>query len=143
VVPCKFVGQWSWLETELAALTTDYVVLASSTTFYTYGIASESWEEYPTAHRRLADLLAAPAFRAQHRPIIISGDVHSNECYDEGGVIEIVSSGGARRGIVFGAERRNWCLMTFSAAGLRVELHGLRNRDRDDFTIPSATWTLP
>lgn len=129
-------GQWQWLERAVAASSAPYLVVASSITMHRFG--SESWEDHPAAFRRLRALL-------QHRPgaLVVSGDVHHNAAYDDSGVVEIVSSGVARVGAMFHAERRNWGLLDFSPERLQVSLHSLKVTGRLAFELPLARWALP
>ena len=73
----------------------------------------------------------------------MTGDVHRNETYDDSGLIEVVTSAVARRGLGLGAERRNWAMFTFTDSVVGVQLHSLKVNWRRDFTIPLANWTLP
>ena len=128
--------QWRWLESAVTNSVATYLLVASSTTLHCFG--NESWEQHPTAFQRLRALLAL-------RPgaLVVSGDLHRNAVYDDSGVIEIVSSGVARIGAVFKAERRNWGLLHFEPGSLRVTLHGLKVQDRLDFEVSLDTWSLP
>lgn len=128
--------QWRWLESAVTNSVATYLLVASSTTLHRFG--NESWEQHPTAFQRLRALLAL-------RPgaLVVSGDLHRNAVYDDSGVIEIVSSGVARIGAVFKAERRNWGLLHFEPGSLRVTLHGLKVQDRLDFEVSLDTWSLP
>jgi alkaline phosphatase D len=129
------VNQWRWLEKELENPGAPFVVIASSTTFHTFG--DESWEHYPAAFERLRQLLGNKKGR-----LLISGDVHNNHSYDDSGVIEIVSSGVARKGLVFGGLRENFGLLDFDDQGVAVQLHGRKQRDRASFRIELDRWTL-
>lgn len=129
--------QWTWFEDAVRTSTARYLVVASSTTLHSYG--DESWEQYPTAFRRMIDLL-----QGMEGALVLSGDVHRNAAYDDSGVIELTSSAVARRGIVFGAKRRNYGLLTFADGGVRVQLRSLKVGWRFDFTIARAgPWQLP
>jgi hypothetical protein len=72
-----------------------------------------------------------------------AGDVHRNALYDDSGVIEIVTSGVAGRGAVFGVVRENYAILTFDAEALRVELCSLKVHGRFDLRIPLTKWFLP
>jgi hypothetical protein len=61
----------------------------------------------------------------------------------DSGVNEIVSSGAARIGAVFDAERRNWGLLQFDPARLRVNLQRLKVQNCLSFDIPLGHWCLP
>jgi hypothetical protein len=110
-------------------------VVVSSSTFHRFG--DESWEQYPAAFERLRALL-----RGRCGAMIVSGDVHRNALYDDSGVIEVVSSAVARKGLVFGAARKNYGILTFSEAAVQVELRGLKVGDRYKTTIARANWRL-
>lgn len=129
-------AQWQWFEQQVVASTASFLVVASSTTLHTF--ADESWEQYPGAFKRIVKLL-------KDRPgaLVVSGDVHRNAVYDDSGVIEIVSSGVARRGIVFGGLRKNYGLLSFDSSGVHVELKSLKVGGRLDFRIPLGHWQLP
>lgn len=128
--------QWLWLEQVVRQSKAPYLVLASSTTLHAFG--DESWEQYPVAFTRLTQLLAAhPA------AMVLSGDVHRNAAYDDSGTIEIVSSGVARHGLVFGGERRNYGVLSFGSEAVRVQLRSLKAYWRFDFTIPRQPWAMP
>ncbi|HJU40629.1 MAG TPA: alkaline phosphatase D family protein [Tahibacter sp.] len=130
--------QWRWFERAVAQSTARYFVVASSTTLHTY--ADESWERYPTAFRRMVDLLAG-----RQGALVLSGDVHRNAAYDDSGVIELTSSAVARKGVVFGGKRRNYAVLTFDDASVRVQMHSLKAGWRFDFRISRAAkdWQLP
>lgn len=128
--------QWRWLEGVVAQSQAPYLMFASSTTLHTF--ADESWEQYPAAFRRLVALLAG-----RRGALAVTGDVHRNETYDDSGLMEIVTSAVARPGVLFGAERRNWGLFTFTDAAMRVQLHSLKVNWRKDFQVQLAHWTLP
>lgn len=129
-------AQWRWLEQQVAASTAPYLVLASSTTLHTF--ADESWEQYPGAFARLVQLL-----KGRRGALVVSGDVHRNAVYDDSGVVEVVSSAVARRGIVFGALRQNHGLLQFDGDRMRVQLFSLKVSGRFDFEVPLADWRLP
>jgi phosphodiesterase/alkaline phosphatase D-like protein len=128
--------QWDWLTEQVARSRAPYLLVASSTTFHAF--AGESWEEYPAAFARLRALL-----RERTGAFVLSGDVHRNALYDDSGVIEIVTSGVAGKGLVFGAVRQNYCILTFDAEGVRVELRSLKIHGRFELRIPLSRWTLP
>lgn len=127
--------QWLWFENVVRQTAEKYLVVASSTTFHTYG--DESWEQYPSAFNRMRTLLG-------HRrgAMIVSGDVHRNALYDDSGVMEIVTSGVARNGIVFGVPRRNYGVLTFEGDSTRVQLRSSKASWRFDVTIPRSRWSL-
>src|SRR5262245_27324646 len=128
--------QWEWLIDRVSASGAPYLVVGSSTTFHAF--ADESWEEYPAAFERLRTLL-----RGRTGALVVSGDVHRNAPYDDSGVIEIVSSGVAGRGVVFGAVRQNYAVLDFDPEALRVELRSLKVHGRFDLRVPLAKWALP
>lgn len=128
--------QWLWLENIVATSTAPYLLVASSTTLHTF--ADESWEQYPAAFQRLTKLLAP-----RRGALAVTGDVHRNATYDDSGVIEIVTSAVARNGLLFGAERRNWGMLEFTANDMHVTLHALKVSWRMDFRVPLSQWTLP
>jgi alkaline phosphatase D len=130
-------AQWAWLEQTLNADTNaKYTLIASSTTLHTFG--DESWEQYPSAFQRLTTLLSG-----RKGALVVSGDVHRNATYDDSGVIEIVTSGVARNGIVFGSPRENYGFLTFDEKKLHVDLRSLKVGGRFDFSIPLSKWVLP
>ena len=132
-------AQWHWLEEKVQQSTAPFLVVASSTTLHIF--ADESWEQYPGAFQRMVQLL-----KPRRGALLVSGEVHRNAAYDDSGVIEIVSSAVARRGIVFGALRKNHGLLSFSAQGVQVQLKSLKAGWRFDFHIPLADgqpWQLP
>lgn len=129
-------AQWQWLEQIVATSQAPYLMFASSTTLHTF--ADESWEQYPAAFRRIVALLAG-----RRGALAVTGDVHRNETYDDSGLIEVVTSAVARRGLGLGAERRNWGMFTYTDHAVRVQLHSLKVNWRKDFMIPLASWTLP
>lgn len=128
--------QWRWFEDCVRASSAPYLVVASSTTVHT--IADESWEQYPGAFRRLVTLLGG-----RKGALVVSGDVHRNAVYDDSGVLEITTSAVARRGVVYGAERRNHGLLGFDPGGVRVELRSLKVSGRFDFRVELDAWRLP
>jgi phosphodiesterase/alkaline phosphatase D-like protein len=129
------VTQWEWLEKELAAATSKFIILASSTTFHRFG--DESWEDYPAAFERLRGLLSK-------RPgaLVISGDIHNNQFYDDSGVLELISSGVSRRGLLFGGLRENFGVLDFDADGVNVQFQGRKRKDQASFRIPLNNWNL-
>jgi alkaline phosphatase D len=133
------VRQWEWFEGVFQKSTAKYRLVASSSTFHSYAFSDENWEQYPAAFERMREL-----FRQQHPgALLVSGDIHRNEMYDDSGVLEIVTSAVARKGIVFGGQRQNYGILTFDAAkGMHVKLHGLKANTRFDVTIPLTRWEL-
>jgi len=129
-------AQWAWLEERIVQSSAPYLVVASSTTFHAF--ADESWEEYPAAFSRLRSLLCR-----RRGALVVSGDVHRNALYDDSGVIEVVSSGIAGRGLIFGGVRQNYGLLTFDADALRIELRSRKVYGRFDVRVPLSSWTLP
>lgn len=127
--------QWNWLEALLAASQATFVVLASSSNFHRFG--DEAWEQYPAAFERLRQLLAG-----RKGALIVSGDIHNNENYDESGVIELVSSGVSRSGFVFGGRRENYGIMDFDTTGVDVQFKGLKRREQAHFRIDLSKWRL-
>ena len=73
---------------------------------------------------------------------ILSGDVHRNAAYDDSGVIEIVTSGVARNGIVFGSPRQNYAVLTFDPQKLKVDLRSLKAQWRLNFDLTLDRWHL-
>ncbi|MSO99610.1 MAG: hypothetical protein EXR07_00960 [Acetobacteraceae bacterium] len=129
--------QWAWLEQIVhSPHQARYLVIASSTTLHTFG--DESWEQYPAAFHRLVDLL-----HGREGALVLSGDVHRNAVYDDSGVIEIVTSAVARKGLIFGARRKNYGLLTFDDAKVNVDLQSLKSGSRFNFDIPLNHWELP
>ena len=129
-------AQWAWLEQVVAAATAPYLLLASATTLHNFG--HQSWEHYPAAFERMTTLL-----RGRTGALLLSGDLHANAVYDDSGVIEIVSSAVARRGVKFKALRQNYALLDFADDALHVELRSLKVGSRFDFSIPLGHWALP
>lgn len=129
------VKQWTWLEEAVNASQAQFIVVASSTTFHRFG--DESWEQYPSAFDRMRTLM-----QGRRGAMIVSGDVHRNTLYDDSGVLEVVTSGVARRGLVFGAARKNYGILTFAGDRVQVELRGLKSGDRFNATIARADWGL-
>lgn len=127
--------QWLWLENVVRSADTPYLMIASSSTFHRW--RDESWEDYPAAFERMRDLL-----RNRSGRFILSGDIHRNAAYDDSGVIEIVTSGVARNGLIFGTPRRNYALLTFHQDHLHVELRSNKASWRFDFGIPLNRWEL-
>lgn len=128
--------QWHWFEQQVKTSSAPYLVVASSTTLHTF--ADEAWEQYAGAFQRMVNLL-----KDRKGALLVSGDVHRNAAYDDSGVIEIVSSAVARRGIVFGALRKNYGILTFDATELHVELKSLKVGWRFDFRVELDRWRLP
>jgi hypothetical protein len=128
--------QWTWLETIVATSTANYLLIASSTTVHTYG--NESWEQYPQAFNRLVNLL-----KGRRGAFVVSGDVHRNAVYDDSGIIELVTSAVARKGLAFGAERKNYAILTFDDKKMHVDLKSLKIGWRFNFDIALSNWTLP
>ncbi len=128
-------AQWAWFEHAVSNSTAKFLIVASSTTFHTFG--DESWEQYPTAFERMRALL-----KDRRGGMIVSGDVHRNALYDDSGVIEVVSSAVARHGIVFGAPRKNYGILTFNNDAVRIQLRSLKPGGRFDTTIELANWRL-
>ena len=128
-------AQWLWLEQQLANTSAPYVAIASSTTYHKF--ADESWEQYPAAFERLRALIGNRA-----GALLLSGDIHRNESYDDSGVLELVSSGIARHGVVFGGLRENYAILDFEDEGVDVNFHGHKRRDQMQFRIPLSQWSL-
>jgi len=128
--------QWSWLENELDQSTSQYLVIASGSTFHDFS-RLECWEHYPAAFARLRDLL-----RGRPGALVASGDIHANNLYDDSGVIEVVSSGVARRGVIFGGRRRNYGVLSFDAHGVAVDLRSNKAYSRFKTYIEIDNWVL-
>ncbi len=129
-------AQWTWLEAEVAnSKAKPFLVVASSTTVHKYG--DESWEQYPGALARLRKLLSG-----RRGALVISGDVHRNVLCDESGVLEIVSSGVARNGVIFGGKRKNYGILSFDDAGVRAQLKSLKAGGQFDVNILLDNWRL-
>lgn len=128
-------AQWAWFEQAISKSTAKFLIVASSTTFHTFG--DESWEQYPTAFERMRALI-----KDRRGRLIVSGDVHRNTLYDDSGVIEVVSSAVARHGVVFGAPRKNYGILTFNNDAVRIQLRSLKAGGRFDTTIELANWRL-
>ena len=130
------VAQWDWFEHTVNNATTKYLLVASSTTLHAFG--DQSWEQYPAAFKRMTALL-----RGRPGALMVSGNVHRNAAYDESGVIEIVTSGVAHRGLAFGGLRKNYGVLRFDDAALQVDLRSLKVGSRFAFSVPLAQWRLP
>lgn len=133
--------QWAWFEAAFRASGAACRLIVSSTTVHHYALTDESWEHYPYAFQRLRDLL-----RGQPGALVVSGDIHRNAVYDDSGIVEIVTSGVAREGIVFRKPRKNYGVFTVDATGVRVELRSLKAGWRFDFRLPftpGRAWELP
>lgn len=130
-------SQWIWFEKAVASSNARFLIIASSTTFHSFG--DESWEQYPGAFDRMRSLLQA---YPKKRPMIVSGDVHRNALYDDSGVIEIVTSAVARNGIMFGSPRQNYGILTVNDDSVQVELKSLKAGWRFDVTLKHSNWQL-
>ena len=128
--------QWQWLEGCVTSSQAKFLLLASGSTFHNFG-RTEAWEQYPAAFGRLRDLIG-------HRrgALIVTGDIHSNQMYDDSGVVEIVSSGVARKGITFGGFRRNYGVLRFDDASLSVDLRSNKPGWRQRAVLELADWRL-
>lgn len=131
--------QWAWFEQTFAdAADAPFVLVVSSTTAYSYGLLEDAWERSPAAFQRLRDLLASRA-----GALVLSGDIHSNDRYDDAGLVEIVTSGVARYGVGHGKPRANYALLTFEGDRLRVQQRGLKSSDRWTGELALDAWQLP
>jgi alkaline phosphatase D len=128
--------QWQWFEEAVHASTAPYLLVASGTTVHRWG--DESWEQYPGAFQRLLQLVGR-----RRGALVVSGDVHQNAAYDDSGLVEIVTSAVARRGLVFGRQRRNYGVLRFDPQQLDVDLRSDKVQWRMHFQLPLANWTLP
>lgn len=128
-------AQWSWLESHISATESTFIAVATSSNFH--GFRDQSWERYPAAFERLRNLLCGRA-----GAMVLSGDVHNNDSYDESGVIELVSSGVSRAGRVWSGPRENYGVLDFDGAGVTVEFKGLKPRQRSRFRVEIASWEL-
>lgn len=138
--------QWNWFENIVADSDAKYLMVISSSTFHEFqnlGILNElfgeSWEEYPSAFERMRQLLTKDNKAGR---IIISGDIHRNDMYDDSGVMEFATSAVARKSFKYGTSRENYGVFTFDEDSMRVELRSLKKRGRYDFTIPLNNWSL-
>ncbi|MQA39130.1 alkaline phosphatase D family protein [Rugamonas aquatica] len=127
--------QWEWLEQVFRSSTMQFIMVASSSTVHRIG--DESWAQYPAACTRLCDLM-----RGRPGAFIASGDVHDNYLEDDNGVIEIVSSGVARKTLLFGRPLKNYGILTFSADQMRVELRSTKAGSKHDITLDRSRWSL-
>ncbi len=128
-------AQWAWLENIIATSTARFLILGSSTPFHSFG--DESWEQYPSAFERLRGHL-----RDRPGALIVSGDAHRNALYDDSGVIEILTSGVARRGLMYGSPRKNYGILIFTPEAVQVDLRSLKAGNRFEVTLAIAHWTL-
>ena len=127
--------QWAWLQAELDKRDTPFLLIASSSTFHLF--RSEAWELYPAAFSRLRALL-----RGRRGALFVSGDIHANALYDDSGVVEVVSSGVARCGKVFGVQRKGYGVLAFDAEGVQITLRSNKPGDRLHTRIALADWRL-
>lgn len=139
--------QWTWLEGAVASAAAPYLVVASSSNFHKLDlIRPDSWEKYPAAASRLRNLLN----EARGKVMIVSGDIHENNMSDKNGIIEVVSSGVSRKNVITGnlpipfieKRLRNYGVLTFSPDSVRVELKGLKAKNRFDVMISRDRWRL-
>ena len=129
--------QWLWLEDVIARSQAPYLLIASSSTIHTWG--DESWEEYEGAFNRLQKLVAG-----RLGTFVISGDVHRNAAYDDSGIVELVTSAVARKGILFGGPRKNYAVLDLDLQRLRVDLRSLKAGWRFKFDMPrTQPWAIP
>lgn len=129
--------QWTWLEALIKGPAPGpFTVIATSTPVHQFG-QNESWEDHQGAFMRLRDLIAG-------RPgtLVVSGDIHHNDQYDDSGIVELVSSGVSRKGWLFGGKRENYGVLTFDADGVDVAFKGLKNGEQANFRLPLADWHL-
>ena len=132
-------NQWAWLEKAVdAARDVPYLLIVSSTTVYSYGLVEDAWERSPAAFKRLCELIGK-----RRGALVVSGDIHSNDRYDDAGLVEFVTSGVARRGLVFGKPRANYAIFKFGPQDLRVEQRGLKSSDCWTGVLPLNHWQLP
>lgn len=127
--------QWAWLEETVATSGAKFLIVSSSTTFHCFG--DESWEQYPSAFERMRGLLGN-----RRGALLVTGDAHRNALYDDSGVIEVVTSGVARTGLMYGSPRKNYGVLTFSDEAVRIDLRSLKAGSRFDLNIALANWTL-
>lgn len=128
-------AQWLWLEAELAN-TNRFTIVASGTTIYPY--KRECWDDFPKARDRMIALL-----KNRSGVLFVSGDIHENQISGKDGVIEVVSSGCARRTLISGAELRNYGLLDFSNTGVSISLKSLNPKNRHSATIALNHWQYP
>ena len=127
--------QWAWFEAELKACTAPYLAVVSSITAHQW--TDECWECYPAAFARLRALIG-------HRKgcVFLSGDVHRNAAFDDSGIVELVSSGVARKSLAFGTAHCNYGVLNFGPQALQVDLRSLKAGGRFSFEIALADWCL-
>jgi phosphodiesterase/alkaline phosphatase D-like protein len=127
--------QWRWLEAQLAAQRPRYTLVCNGTPLHDY--RSEGWLAWPAARARLIELL-----RDRPGVLFLSGDVHDNELGAADGVIEVVSSGVARRGKIVGWKLANYGVLELNPEGARVKLRGRQKKQKRDAWIALADWRV-
>ena len=75
--------------------------------------------------------------------LILSGDVNRNVAYDDIGVIELVSSGVARKGSMFGTIRKNFGIHSFTEKAWAVKLESLKVGWRFEFKTHLVSGCYP
>jgi phosphodiesterase/alkaline phosphatase D-like protein len=116
-----------------------YTVLCSSLSFHDHpGMKHERWSQYPAARAELLRLLAG-----RTGVLMLSGDIHRNSAMDQDNLIELVSSGVARKHQWwFWRPLRNYAVLDLEAEGAVVSFCENDPRNNKTFSIPLSNWRL-
>ncbi|MEZ5653253.1 MAG: alkaline phosphatase D family protein [Burkholderiaceae bacterium] len=128
--------QWQWFEREARRVPSRFLIVVSAFPFHHKFF--DSWQTYEAACDRMVALL-----RARPGVVLVTGDIHANAVCDDSGLIEIVSSGVARRDLITQDLQANYGLLTLTGQQMRVELVSRVARQRADFTVARDDWALP
>jgi PhoD-like phosphatase len=132
-------AQAAWFRAQIAATSgKPYLLVCSGITLHRYSpppLVSSGWFFHQEARRELTALLAG-----KPGVLFLSGDIHRNALKMKGGVIELVSSGVARKQIFGSKQLRNYAVLDFSVSQAIVQFRALRSEDESSRTIALAKW---
>jgi hypothetical protein len=132
------VEQLEWLRGQLQH-DRKYTIVCSSLTFYDHpGTKHERWHQYPAARAELLRLMAG-----RTGLLMLSGDIHRNGAMDDENMIELVSSGVARKHQWwFWRVLRNYAVLDLDAQGAMVSFYENDPSNNKIFSIPLSDWRL-
>jgi len=132
-------AQAAWFRAQVAAsLTKPYLLVCSGFTLHRYSLfVSSGWFFHQGARHEVTSLLG-------DRPGVLfaSGDIHENTLKMKSGVIELVSSGVARKQVLGSAQLRNYAIVDLNADGATVSAKALKPTDEWSRTISLADWRI-
>ena len=137
--------QAAWFRAQVAAASAKpYLLVCSGFTLYKYWAfppipvpVSSGWFHHSQAYAEILQLLAG-------RPgvLFVSGDIHRNELTMKSDVIELVSSGVARKSLGLKTPLGNYAILDLDAEKATVNFRALKPAEAWSQTITLASWRI-